>query len=136
MASFKKLSSDAITVQQPSSIGVGEGYAAIGGLKGDVGIYSIEAAKLERSLKAGEPVTDTLWIGARVILATAKGSVKVFEAGAEVASFSEHAGPATGLAVHPSGDILASVGSDKSVAIYDLTALKPVTHIITDSCTS
>lgn len=134
IASFDKLSSDAIPVPQASSIGLDGGYAAIGGLQGDVGIYSIEAGKLERSLKINEPVTDTVWTESKIIFATAKGSVKVWESGNEVASFSDHAGAATGLAVHPSGEILASVGADKSFVFYDLSNLRRVSRVYTDSC--
>lgn len=134
VAGFEKLASDSIDVAQASSIGLqGEGdYAAVGGLKGDVGIYSLAAEKLERSLKVGEPITDTVWTGSKILFATAKGSVKVYEGGAEVASLDEHAGTVTGLAVHPSGDILASVGSDKSIVLYDLGILQRVTRIYTD----
>jgi pre-mRNA-processing factor 19 len=134
VAAFDKLASDAIPVAQASSIDLEGGYAAVSGLQGDVGIYSLEAAKLERTLKVNEPVTDTLWAGKRIIFATSRGSVKIFESGSEIASFSEHAGPATGLALHPSGDILASVGTDKSFVFYDLASLKRVTRVYTDSC--
>ncbi|KAG6353328.1 hypothetical protein INS49_007500 [Diaporthe citri] len=108
-------------------------YAAVGGLKGDVAIFSTTASTLERSLKVDEPVTDTLWSGSKLMLATAKGSVKVYEKGSEVASFSEHAGAATALSLHPGGNILASVGTDKSFVLYDLSALRRVSRVYTDA---
>lgn len=134
IAAFDKVASEDSPVQQASSIGLEGDYAAISGLQGDVAIFSVEAAKVERSLKVNEPITDTLWTGSRVIFATSKGSVKIYENGSEIASFSEHAGPATGLALHPCGDLLASVGSDKSFVLYDLSTLKRVSRVYTDSC--
>lgn len=134
VASFNVTSSESLPVPQAMSIALEAGYAAISGLKGDVAIFSLEAAKVERSLRVDEPVTDTAWTGQSVIFATSKGSVKVFQGGNQVASFSEHAGPATALALHPGGEILASVGTDKSFIFYDLEALKRVTRVYTESC--
>ena len=134
IASFEKISTEAIPVPKASSIGMEGDYAAISGLQGDVGIFSIEAAKLERSLQINEPITDTIWLGTRIILATAKGSVKVYDGGNEVASFADHAGPTTGLALHPSEDILAAVGADKSIVLYQLSTLKRVARVFTDAC--
>lgn len=103
-------------------------------MKGDVAVFSVDAGKVERSLQVKEPVTDTIWSGSRIIFATTKGSVKVFDSGGEIASFSDHAGTVTGLALHPSGDLLASVGSDKGFVFHDLTALKRATRVYVDSC--
>lgn len=98
-------------------------YAAVAGLDGNVGIYAVAAHTLERTLSVGEPLTAALWTaGTCIVLGTAKGAVKVYDAGAEVASLSTHAGAVTGLAVHPSGHLLASVGADKTLAFYDLAA--------------
>jgi pre-mRNA-processing factor 19 len=80
-----------------------------------------------------EPVTDAAWAETRVIFATGQGSVKVFEEGNQVASLSEHAGAATALSLHPSGEILASVGTDKSIVFYDLIAQKRAARAYTDA---
>lgn len=136
IASLEPQSSDAAPVPQATSIGLEGSYAAVSGLSGDAAIFSVDAGKVERSLQVGEPVTDTLWHETKVVFATSKGSVKVFESGSEVASFADHAGAATGLALHPCGDILASVGVDKSFVFYDLVAMKRVTRVYTDSCMS
>lgn len=111
-------------------------YAAVAGLQGNAAIYSVDNDRLERSLPVNEPVTDSVWTGAKLMFATAKGSVKVFESGTEVASLSEHAGPATALSLHPSGGILGSVGSDKSIVFYDLSTNKRVSRGYTESCKS
>lgn len=136
VSTFAISTESASNVEQPTTLSVEEDYAAVGGLGGHVAIYSIEANKVERSMQVSEPVTDSIWKGSRVVFATAKGSVKVFENGSEVVSFSDHAGPATALAMHPSGDILASVGSDKSFVFYDLVALKRATRVFSNSCKS
>lgn len=136
VAAFQIGTSNALPVPQTTTLTVQGAYAAIAGLEGNVAIYSVEADKLERSLSIEEPVTGATWAGAKVIFATAKGSVKIFDSGKEVASFSDHAGPVTGLSVHPSNDILASVGSDKSFVFYDLINLQRVTRVYTNSGTS
>lgn len=109
-------------------------YAAFGGLKGEAAIYSMEADKVERTVPVNEPVTDTVWAGSKVFFATSQGSVKVYESGNEIASLSEHAGPATALSMHPCGDLLASVGTDKSIVFYDLSSMQRASRAFVDSC--
>jgi pre-mRNA-processing factor 19 len=103
----------------------------IGGTDGVAGVYSIPENKVQESFKAGSPITDAVWYGSRPVVSTASGAVKVF-GDAEII-FTSHAGSANGLALHPSGEILASVGVDKSFVFYDLEAGKPVTQVYTDS---
>ena len=81
----------------------------------------------------GASVTNTLWAGNKAIVSTSAGLVKVFENGLETSSFSGHAGEVTALALHPSGEILASVGVDKSYIFYDLTSSVQALQISTDS---
>jgi pre-mRNA-processing factor 19 len=100
-----------------------------------VAIYSVAADTVERSFTVGEPVTDSIWEGSKVFFSTAKGSVKVFENGSEIASFADHAGPATGLAMHPSKEILASIGADKSFVFYYLAKLERATRVYTNAGT-
>ncbi len=123
-----------LAVSQASSLDIESDFAAIGGLDGKADIYSIQANNVERTLEIGEPVTATVWTGSKVILATSKGSVKVFDSGSEVAAFRVHAGAVTGLSVHPGGRILASVGVDKSFVFYDLEALAYVSRAYADAC--
>lgn len=124
IAAFEPLASEDLPVGRATSITVESAdgqYAAIAGLDGTVGIFSVAAQKLERTIEVGEPLTTALWTaGTRIVLGTAKGAVKIYEAGAEVATLKSHAGAVTGLAVHPSGRILASVGADKTICLYDL----------------
>jgi pre-mRNA-processing factor 19 len=102
-----------------------------GGSDGTAGIYSISEKKVQQSFKAGRAVTDAVWYGSQPVIATASGAVKVF--GDNETTFTSHAGSANALALHPCGDILASVGVDKSFVIYDLVKGRPVTQIYTDS---
>lgn len=102
-----------------------------GGKDGVVGIFSIPENKIVESFKAGGAVTDAVWYGNRPVVSTASGMVKVF--GDDEPMFTSHAGSANGLALHPSGDILASVGVDKSFVFYDLLRGKAVTQVYTDS---
>ncbi|KAI1150739.1 WD40-repeat-containing domain protein [Nemania diffusa] len=133
ISTFAVEASNSLPIAQPTTLASDGGYSAIGGLGGEVAIYSVEADKLERSFTVGEPVTDSIWEGPRLFFSTAKGSVKVFESGNEIASFADHAGPATALAMHPSKAILASVGVDKSFVFYDLENLQRATRVYTNA---
>ncbi|KAI0399156.1 WD40-repeat-containing domain protein [Xylaria palmicola] len=133
VTAFAVAASNSLPISQPTTITLEGEYGAVGGLDGEVAIYSVEADKLERSFKVGEPVTHSVWDGHRMFFSTAKGSVKLFETGNEIASFTDHAGPATGLALHPSKAILASVGADKSFVFYDLDRLQRATRVYTNA---
>lgn len=105
----------------------------VGGGDGSAGIHSISQNKLIHALEGAHgQITDTLWWGDRAILSTASGEVLIFENGSEAARFESHAGSVTALALHPTGEILASVGVDKSYVFYDLNAGKPITQIYGD----
>ncbi|KAI1306638.1 WD40-repeat-containing domain protein [Xylaria venustula] len=133
ITTFAVKTSNSLPIAKPTTLASEGGYGAVGGLEGEVAIYSVEADKLERSFTVNEPVTDSIWDGPRIFFSTAKGSVKVFESGNEIASFTDHAGPATGLAIHPSKAILASIGADKSFVFYDLENLKRDTRVYTNA---
>lgn len=103
----------------------------VGGSEGAAGVYSIAEEKVQQSLEAGSAVTDAVWYGSQPVVSTASGAVKVF--GQDETTFTSHAGSANGVALHPSGDILASVGVDKSFVFYDLVTGKAITQVYTDS---
>lgn len=81
----------------------------------------------------GGSITGGVWAGSKALVSTSAGRVKVFDEEEEAASFGAHAGEITGLALHPSGDIAASVGVDKSYVLYDLTASAVVTQVYSNS---
>ena len=86
-----------------------------------------------QEFSVGSSVTDGLWAGNRTVTGTSAGTVRIFEDGNELASFSGHAGEVTGLTLHASGDILASVGVDKSYILYDLISSAKSLQIFTNS---
>jgi WD40 repeat protein len=81
----------------------------------------------------GGSITGGVWAGSRVVLSTSAGRVKIFEGQEEVTSFPAHAGDVNAVALHPSGDMVASVGGDKSYVLYDLTSTAVVSQVYTDS---
>ncbi len=98
-----------------------------------MGVYSISQKAVLQTLKTDGPVTDATWAGDKAVVGSATGSVKVFENGSEVASFSAHGGEVTAVAAHASGNVVASVGVDKSYVLYDLTSNSAITQIWSDS---
>lgn len=105
-----------------------------GGDNGVAGVYNVSTNQLVQELEVGSgAITDAVWIGSRIAISTSSGIVKLFDNGAESSTFSCHAGKVTALAVHPSGDILASVGVDKSYILYDLENSTQATQVYTNS---
>ncbi|KAL8343090.1 hypothetical protein RB598_004440 [Gaeumannomyces tritici] len=133
IVALDKVASDPLQVSQATSVGVGGGYAAVGALSGDLAVYSLEGKKVERTIPVGEPITDVIWTDSKVVLGTAKGTVKIIDSGSEVASFADHAGGVTAVALHPGGDIVASVGADRGIVLYQLSTLKKIFQASTDS---
>jgi pre-mRNA-processing factor 19 len=108
--------------------------ALVGGTDGVAGVFSIAENSLVQPLKVGSPITDGLLWDGKAVVSTASGTVKVLDTrGAEVSSSTSHAGAVSAIALHPSGDILASVGVDKSLVFYDLAELKAVAQVYTDT---
>ena len=106
----------------------------LGGTDGVAGMYSLAKKEVVQTLEGGMgTITRSAWAGDRAILAMSSGTVKVFKSGSESASFTAHAGEARDLAVHPSGNILASVGVDKSFVVYDLEFSTVITRVHTKS---
>ena len=109
--------------------------ALLGGSGSTAEVFSIAKNEVVRTLEAGGgTITDGLWAGDRVIVSTSLGAVNIFEKDSTIASFPGHSGEATAIALHPSGEILASVGVDKSFIFYDLSSSSIATQIYTNSC--
>ena len=105
-----------------------------GGDNGVAGVYNMSTNQLVQELEVGSgAITDAIWTGSRIVVSTSSGVVKIFDNGAERSTFSSHAGKVTALAMHPSGDILASVGVDKSYILYDLENSTQATQVYTNS---
>ncbi|KAI0998852.1 hypothetical protein K3495_g9344 [Podosphaera aphanis] len=108
----------------------GEG-AIVSSAEGVASIYSVSENKIQESYTAGGIITDALWRGSQPIVSTSLGDVKVLGSSNQI-SFSSHAGCVNSIALHPCGDILASVGEDKSFVFYDLNSGKAVNQIYTN----
>ena len=97
-------------------------------------LYSLEQKQILHTLKWGEGnITAALFWEQKPVLAMSTGTIKIFEKGDVMGEMLVHAGAATDISLHPCGDILASVGEDKSIVFYDLTTMKQVTRIFTPS---
>lgn len=101
---------------------------------GTVGIYDLkqDAFTTRSNLSAGG-INHGAWARDSAVVATASGAVVVTQEGAVKAKFQQHAGAATAVATHPSGELLASVGVDKSLVLYDLQSGKVLTQIFSDA---
>ncbi|RDA93547.1 hypothetical protein CP533_3996 [Ophiocordyceps camponoti-saundersi (nom. inval.)] len=133
ISALETVASTSLALSRPTCLDLEQEHAVMGDSKGEAVIYSLQAEAAERQLPVGKPITDTLWAGAKLFFATGQGDVKVYEGGKEIASVSEHAGPATALSAHPGGFILASVGADKSIVFYDMDSMKRVGRVFTDN---
>ncbi|KAI5304076.1 hypothetical protein KEM56_006877 [Ascosphaera pollenicola] len=97
-------------------------------------IYSLSQKTLVPLTVETGSVTDAVWVGDKAVVSTTAGAVKVFAKDATaIANFNVHAGAVTGLAVHATGDIVASVGIDKSFTLYDLASNQVLTRVFNDA---
>jgi pre-mRNA-processing factor 19 len=98
-------------------------------------VYETDGSVPPFELNTGSRILDGTFWGSKAVFALASGAVKIYDGSTEHALFAVHAGPATGVSLHPSGDLLASVGSDKSYVLYDLRSLDrhPAARVFTDS---
>lgn len=99
------------------------------------GAYAVQPSdgSIRQTLPDTESVTAGHWFGTRCALATASGQVFVVDNGEQVASFRSHSEAVTDVALHPTGDILASVSLDKTYTLYDLEQNEVLTQVRTDS---
>lgn len=101
---------------------------------GAIGVYDLKnSAFTTRSNLSAGAILDGAWANDKIVVATSSGSVVVAVEGSAQAKFHQHAGAATAIAVHPCGDVVASVGVDKSYVLYDLEASAVLTQIYADS---
>lgn len=101
---------------------------------GTIGIYDLkQSAFVTRSNLGAGAITAASWARDTAVVSTANGAVVATSEGAVSATFHQHAGAASDIAVHPSGDLVASVGIDKSYVLYDLHAHSVLTQVYTDS---
>lgn len=101
---------------------------------GTMGIYDLKQSTFatRSQLNAGA-ILDGAWGNDKQIVSTSSGAVVIASEGTVQAKFEQHAGEATAVAVHPCGDILVSVGYDKSYVLYDLSSSKVLTQVYGDT---
>lgn len=111
------------------SIRKSDNLALVGSKQG--GAYTIQptTSQVTSVVPATEAVTAGVWVGSRVAVGLSNGKVKIVENGQEVATFGAHSGAVTGLTVHPSGEVLASVSSDGTYALYDTESNNLLTQV-------
>jgi pre-mRNA-processing factor 19 len=108
------------------------GLIAFGDESGTAHVYGLAQSAGVR-LDLGSRITDAVAWEDQAIFSLASGSIVIEGLDQEPTTFSVHAGTATGVSLHPTGDILGSVGSDSSYVLYDLSQEKPVTRVFADS---
>ncbi|KFY57628.1 hypothetical protein V496_06371 [Pseudogymnoascus sp. VKM F-4515 (FW-2607)] len=109
--------------------------ALVGGSDG-AAVVDVQTGAVAETLAKGESVAAGAWAGEKAVLLVKAGNggvVKVFEGAKEAGAIAAHAGPVNGVAVHPTGDVVASVGKDKSFVVYDLESLKAVAQVYTEN---
>jgi len=101
---------------------------------GTMAVYDLQqGAFTTRSNLGAGAILGGAWCNDKQAVSTSSGVVAVSQEGAVQAKFQQHAGEATALAAHPSGELLVSVGSDKSYIVYDLSSMQVATQVFGDT---
>lgn len=129
--STKSKCSEVHTIAMDSS----EDLALFGGQDGLASVYSISKGTFVMQFEtANGAVTDAGWAGSDAITASSTGHVEIWDdTGSRKGDFQEHSGAVAALALHPSGEIAASVGADKRIVFYDLAKSTTALKVYTDS---
>jgi pre-mRNA-processing factor 19 len=130
----KKLGSASALAESPETDSA-SARILYGAENGTAVVYETDGSAPPFELNTGSRILDGTFWESKAVFALASGAVKIYDGSNETASFAVHAGPATGVSLHPSGDLLASVGSDKSYVLYDLRSLdgQPAARVFSDS---
>lgn len=109
--------------------------ALVGGADGNGVVYSFAGQETTYVLQVGSgTINDSICFTDREplsILAMSTGEVKTFCQDRETAVLKSHAGPVTAIALHPCGELLGSVGDDKSFIFYDLVNEVMISQVYT-----
>ncbi|KAB8360810.1 hypothetical protein FH972_024544 [Carpinus fangiana] len=117
------------------ALSVDRSIALVGGSDGQASLYSIEKQEITQKLNtSGGAIQDGALIdNDAVVLATSSGQVQVYKGAKKTHAFSSHAGATNGVTVHPTGELLASVGTDKSFVLYDLAGQTVLSQVYTNA---
>lgn len=104
-----------------------------GSADGIASVYSLSRKEVlyTKDCKGGAVLDGVFW-NDRAVIALSSGSLKVFDEAEEVASLDKHKGPAIAIDLHPCGDLVVSIGADKSFILYDLTTSSVITQVHCD----
>lgn len=89
--------------------------------------------KITQEFDVEAPITDTLWKDSTAIVATSNSGIKLIENGVVQSTLEGPAGNLRGVALHPSGDILAAVSENATCLFHDLTTGTKALQFSTDS---
>jgi pre-mRNA-processing factor 19 len=100
---------------------------------GTIGVFDKQAgAFTTRSNLGAGAILGGAWCSDKQVVSTSSGTVVVAQEGAVQGKFQQHAGAATAVASHPSGELVVSVGYDKSYILYDISAMRVLTQVYGD----
>jgi pre-mRNA-processing factor 19 len=114
--------------------------ALVGGAEGQAVIWSIARGEVYQKIEGvqGATITDGAFAKDKIVMGTSVGDVKVYDTANTTQTVHEFAAngeahtansKVAALAVHPSGEIVASVGIDGSIIFYDIASLKQVAKV-------
>ena len=107
--------------------------ALFGGDGGRGGAYSLSEEKVTQEFDVEDPIADSLWRDTTAVVATSTSGIKLLENGILQSNLEGPGGNLGGIALHPSGDILASVSDNATCILHDLTTGTKASQISTDS---
>lgn len=100
---------------------------------GTMGIFDAkQGAFTTRSNLGAGAILGGAWANDKQVVSTSSGVVVVAQEGAVHGKFQKHAGAATAVATHPSGELVVSVGYDKSYILYDISTMEVLTQVYCD----
>lgn len=100
---------------------------------GTMGVFdSNQGAFTTRSNLGAGAILGGAWVNDKQVVSTSSGTVVVAQEGAVQEKFQQHAGAATAVATHPCGEIVVSVGYDKSYILYDISTMEALTQVYGD----
>lgn len=130
IAGYTLLEKYQLPLEQVATLRVAADFVAAGGPSSHSAVlYSKTKKEVRATLDAGAPVSALVELDEldrmddmTILACTTDGHLVFFNNGQLVGRVQYHAGPINGVAVHPSGKIVATVGADKSINFVDFGA--------------
>lgn len=130
-----------LPLEQVAALDMAQDCVAVGGPSSNsIVLYSKAKKEVGLTLDVGAPVSAILVVDKQetmdamhLIACTTEGTMTYFNTVEKIGTFKEHAGPITGVAIHPSGKIVATVGADTSMTFVDITGDLRSVRSLTDA---